>query len=162
MGDVDRIGSEPFEARGHASADIAGVLGRLATWELQSVGPGGTVIESIQSSASQIGADSKLIIRLADTPAIATEPDAVEAVVTNLGGVMARSRFWGMSNPNAFIDPSVNNVRVVSSFPFGQGQLAIAQRRIFVPPAAFFALQLNDVAAPANVAFTWREVPEPV
>jgi hypothetical protein len=162
MGQLGQLQSDPFEARGYASCEISPTGTNHATVELAAFGPGGTVIESITTNAIGIGANAKLLIRLAETPRVAGEPGTTQCNVLPIGGVAPRSQLWGQNDPTAFPDTSANDVKFLPSIPVGQGELNLSERRIFLPPASYFAVQLSDDGATLNIAIAWRELDEPV
>lgn len=154
MGDFSKtLSSEPIEARGFSAEIIAAAAGaRYGTFTIQSVAPGGIIIEHIRLSLPAYGApDGSFYIRLQTTPFSA----APLMLVQNIGGRSVRSRVYG--------DQEILRVTADSSqvgFEPNARTVDLAQARFYVPPGSFLICQSVVPATPFGYVVAWRELAE--
>jgi len=143
-GNIDRLVAEPTEARGMFSGNSGGPVG---TFELQSLGMGGVLIETVQATTQTgslgVGIKGESIVGLG-------RPTLFHL---DIGGAGSKSIL--RENPNSgTVGPAiVYSAGMVFNSP---------GVRIFVPRGSFFVLQALDAGSSVGIDITWREIPDSV
>jgi len=154
MGDFSKtLSSEPIEARGFSAEIIAAAPGaRYGTFTLQSVAPGGIIIEHIRLSLPAYGGvDGAFYIRLQTTPFSA----APLMQVQNIGGRTVGSRVYADQE----ILRAVTDSSEVGFEPSSR-TVNLAQARFYVPAGSFLICQSAIAATPFGYVVAWRELAE--
>jgi len=149
----DTISSEPVEARALGGANLIVSVPRLAHFQLQAVGGGGLIIESLvmKTTQSTMPVGHSIFANVINTPAIT----GTTITTIEIGGRETNSIFIG--------DARVQAVPGDYAFLFSSNSLGTFDAtglRIFVPPGKFFHI-INDISGEnTRILMTWRELPE--
>jgi hypothetical protein len=142
-GDLGRIVAEPQEARGLIVGDLAGL--NTPGFELQSLSPGGILIESLSLAQSVGGGRVEFSIVTGSVTAF-----SAPGLKLDVGGVATKSLH--RPDPLVGVIPGSESANSFSLTP---------PIRIYVPSGAFFAARAN-VFGPVTLSYRviWREIPD--
>lgn len=142
MGQLGSLGAEPLEARA-VGGEITGAGLGFAGFELQAVGGGGAVIESIEAETGGAGNQLNLYRSPASLLSGKSQVNALSVGGRDVQGILREGSVNG--------SPPPNEAQV-------QGSATSILGRIFVPAGWFFTVVSNNAGLTLEWQVQWREI----
>lgn len=160
MGDFSSgLSSAPIEARGMTSSRIGAVSNRHAQWQIQSLGPGGIIIETLIAKVD--AGDDFVDLGIFETAPIAGATTLGHT--DNIGGVAVRSIVrQGNQNANRFPLPPRIQLPLWTATSDSKAAATLQGQKIYLAPGLFFGVGSRNQNREMIVWATWRELAEPI